>query len=538
MSDFFKDFKNQTIINENWFNKVFSKTGKTEPMDTDFVQMPSGIFIFGQKSSAKEVNTPASIPFLKEFDWKNSKLNFILLPGTEFHAAKINIDLKEQVITYFKGVWESGPFFGKTFQGIFRGSSFQGNFSGPYTDYESHPATFVDGLFHDTTNKGILGLPNTVTLDKAKNKKFNIITIPVGYYLQFRSVNGITGYIKTLKRLDYTDSTFQFEILDGFAGQKTPRTISLPWNYFRQNWKFLEVNPKNPRNIGGLIYVPEGDYIKEIYISSAPATFAAPATGEVQFNPEKQYEFDLSKLPYLNIKALKSDAGEFGDAKAIFKFDSSQELEQFSKIISYIKSGTFSQDIKNVAKAIKYKEVDGYGPFKYLVNIFNGNEGKNIYSLLPQAKKKTGLAEAKGSIGQPNFKLPGEVNKPKNSNKDYWANKKRKPAPVMYNVTAPIEQREALQFGTIPSMQRLNDFIKYFVENMISKEGESNQEAQNLVISRLKTALGTDSMQKAAKQPETDEKGHKQEPGMNDTDFPYMKENVRKSVRNIINDNF
>lgn len=531
--DYFQKFKEQQQTSESLFRNLFSKTGKTQTQATanpDFYQTSNGTFMFGDKSTAKEVNTPALLPYLKTFNWKDSKLGFMFLPGTEFHADKINFDLNTQTISFFKGTWESGPFFGEIFQGVFRGSSFQGKFSGPYSDYESHPTTFIDGLFYDTTNKGILGMPNTITLNNAKNRKFNIITIPAGYYLQFRSVNGISGYIKMIKRLDYTDSTFQMEIMDGFTGQKTPRIISLPWNYFRQNWKFLEINPKNPRNIGGLIHVPDGDYVKEMYISAAPAMFTTPAAGQVQFDPEKKYSFDLEKIPYLKIKSIKGDDGNFTDSKAEFKFDSPQEFEQFTKIVSYINSGTLSQDIKNIAKAVKYGEVDGYGQFKYLSQVFNQNAGHGIL----QGKRKGGLAEApKGNIGGPKFQLPGEVNKTKSNNPTgYYANKKRKPKPVSYTVSEPIEKTESQQFGTIPSMQRLNDFIKYFVENIVDSEGEPKKTVQDLIVSRLKTALGTDVVPK----PET--ATAKPEPGMGDSEIPLMTEAIRSKIRNIINDSF
>lgn len=285
MNDFFKQSREQQEINENLFNRLLGKkTPITPPAQTnkDFYKTPNGMFLFGGKNVAKELNVDAELPLSNdEFDLRNSKLNFMLLPGTKFEAEKITIDLKKQIITFFKGFWESGPFIGQTFQGTFDGSSFQGNFYSRYTDYESHPTTFVNGTFRDTTNKGILGMPNTITLNKAKNRKFNLITIPVGYYLQFRSVNGITGYIKVLKRLDATNSDFRFEVLDGFAGETSPNIVPLTWDYMRQNWNSLLINPKNPRNFAGIINVPDGDAIKEMYVSVAPATFITPAAAPV-----------------------------------------------------------------------------------------------------------------------------------------------------------------------------------------------------------------------------------------------------------------
>lgn len=281
MGDFFENFKKQQQINEGLFDNIFGK--KKEPNVQNNIEKPSfyqredGVFVFGDVSTTLELNADARMPLMTgEFNLKNSKLSFLVLPGTEFHATQMGIDLKKQLVTFFKGDWNSGPFQGKTFQGKFEGSSFVGSFIGPYTNFESNPITFVDGTFRDTTGKGILGMPNTITLEKSKNRKFNLITIPVGHYLQFRSVNGITGYIKVIKRLDGINSSFKFEVLNGFAGKKSPEIISLQWDYFRQNWKLMEINPKNPINFGGLIEVPEGDSIKEMYVSVAPATFITP----------------------------------------------------------------------------------------------------------------------------------------------------------------------------------------------------------------------------------------------------------------------
>ena len=279
MMDYFEQFNKQKEINEGLFGNLFSKTTKVPPapVNKDFYEK-DGLYYFGGVSTTKKINEDAKRYLLtNEFDLRNSNLSFMLLPGTEFHADQILLDLKKQVINFFNGTWNSGPFYGKTFNGTFKGSAFNGAFNGAFGDYESHPTTFVEGTFRDTTGSGLLGMPNTTTLNKAKNRKFNLITIPVGHYLQFRSVNGITGYIKIVKRLDGTNSTFVFEVLDGFKGNTSPVTANYAWDFIRQNWKIMEINPKDPINFGGLINVPPTDSIKELYISTAPATFITPA---------------------------------------------------------------------------------------------------------------------------------------------------------------------------------------------------------------------------------------------------------------------
>ena len=46
---------------------------------------------------------------------------------------------------------------------------------------------------------------------------------------------------------------------------------------FKDGKIVMEINPKDPINFGGLINVPPTDSIKELYISTAPATFITPA---------------------------------------------------------------------------------------------------------------------------------------------------------------------------------------------------------------------------------------------------------------------
>jgi hypothetical protein len=351
-----------------------------------------------------------------------------------------------------------------------------------------------------------------LSLNKAKNRKFNLITIPAGHYLQFRSVNGVSCYVKIIKRLDEVNSNFVFEILDGYKSS-APKTISLPWNHFRQNWKSLEINPQNIRSVAGLIEIPEGDSVKEVYISAAPATFETPSTNIPEVNPNtfeagKKYKFNLSLLPYLNIHTFKGHDGKFKKSEALLTFDSPEELAQFNQVIAYIKTGVLKQDIKNISKAIKYGEVDGYGIYNYLSFIFNNKSGKNIFNLTGKPAKKK-IAEVKF--------IPPTVEKTYSSARPYNA-----PS------NTSIKTNE---FGTAASMQRLNDFVKYFVENIIDDKGVPNKTVQDLIISRLKGALGTNELPAA--------KPTQNGPGMTSDDISSltMKESIRKQVRGIIGDN-
>jgi len=482
MIDYFDQFNKQKEINEGLFGNLFSKTGNTQQasntgntqqaqqtqVNPNFRQEKDGTFVFGGHNTVKETSDAT---YLKYYVWEKSKLKFVVAPETNFKGESISFDLKKEKIYAFKnGIWESGPFIGDYFMNsIFQGSYFKGHFYGKNEDYRSEPYTFAAGSFHDITNTGILGKPNTLSLKGLGTKKFNIITIPPGNMLEFKSVNGKSSYIKVLKRLDKSNSIFQFEVLDGFKSD-IPKIVTKDWQYFLENWDkkgqgILDIN-RNSINIAGLIVIPSGDAInpKEMFISVSTTTTkkTTPTPAASTFVPGKQYTFNLSKIPYLNIQTISGPTGEVSP-DVNFSFDSMQEFGEFNKVTSQINSGALKQDIKNIARAIKYGQIDGYGNFQFLSPIFNNIPGQ----------KAIGLAEAKRATKKFNFP------------------KKTKPA-----ISTPIAQptQEPEKSEEFKSMQNLNNFIKYFVDNINMPDGSPNKEVQDLIISRLKTALGTENM--------------------------------------------
>ena len=496
MLDYFEKFKRQKQLNEGLFDKIFSKD-KTPKAQSNGLEIKDGVFIFNGKSRAETINTRAYIHYLEAFDWKNSNLGFLLFPGTQFNAKHLEVDLKKQELLSFKGIWISGPFYGDFFRGTFgqNGTSFKGKFIGPYTNYEADPRTFMSGTFQDTTESGILGMPNTITI----NGEFNFITIPVGYYFQFRTKNGITGYIKILKRLDAGNSNFKFEVFDGTKNETAPRIIEKTWDEIKMNWNKMTINPASITNIAGLIEInPSKDAVEEVYISSAPSTFkVAPAEQKLEFSPNKAYSYDLSKInfgPNLQIKSLRGENGKvLGNLKPIveFHFKTQEEFEEFKKIADYIKNGTFSQDVANVKRAVDFGEIDGYGKFMPLSQIFS-EPGKNTLSMLP-----------------------------------------KEPVVRQANI---FEEREDTS-GILSSMQRLSDFVKYFVWNITKKTGEPNDAIRQLIISRLKNAIFANP-KKEINKTNTPTSGSNYGAQPSDFKGSYIKESLRKAVRKIIIDNF
>jgi len=518
MMDYFEQFNKQKEINEGLFGNLFSKTGKTQQAQTnsEFYEK-DGLYYFGGYNTAKETSNEIQ---LKYYDWQNSRLKFVISPDTKFKTESIIFDLKQEKIVSFKnGIWEMGPFVGDYFMNsIFQGSYFKGHFYGKNEDYKSEPYTFAAGSFNDITNTGILGKLNTTTMKGLGNKKFNIITIPPGNMIEFKSINGKACYIKVLKRLDKSNSIFKFEVLDGFKSD-VPQVITKDWQYFLENWNkkgqgILDIN-RNSINIAGLITIPSGDAInpKEMFISVSTTTTKKATPAVSTFVPGKQYTFNLSKIPYLNIQTITGPTGEVAP-NVNFSFDSMQEFGEFNKVISQIESGVLKQDIKNIVRAIKYGQIDGYGKFNFLSPIFNNNPGKNTINLdeVRTLKNKFNFPKKTKSIAT-------------------------QPIETKSIATQPIETKEKEHSEEFNSMQRLNNFIKYFVENIIMPDGSPNKQVQDLIISKLKTSLGTENMivttSKSATTTPTSVKS--KITGLGKGPLP---ESLRIEVRTIINDAF
>lgn len=502
MGDFFQQFKKQEQINEGLFSKLFSKGGKADEK-ADVYRDNNGIYHFGENSIAKHASSSdGGDSSILNFDFKNSDaLGFIVEKETKFTADNIIIDFNKQKIVAFMGNWDSGKFIGNKFVGEFSGHMFIGNFMGSYLNYKSDPLTFEGGTFDDTRKQGILGIPNTITVDGLNDSEsFNLITVPVGYSIQMRSANGIDSSIKVLKRLDKENSNFKFEVTDGFSNATSIKDLS--WQDIKMSFKNFSIQKNGSVNIGNLIVAPKGDYIKELYISKSKSTFTTPqskTSAQANASPQvykqgQKYTFNLSEIPLLNITSIRGEKGKFAGSTSpnvSLSFDTPEEFAQFNNIVINIKNGSFANDLKVIAKGIKYGTIDGYGPYDYLKNIFNSKG-----AILKEAKKTT----------KPIVSV----------------------APPSSNVPSVKE-----------SMERLNSFVYYFVENIVTKNGVPNEAAKKTILDKIKLVLKIQPANIVA--PQGQQTSNVNGPGMTPEDIQALfsiKESIRSSVRNIINNSF
>ncbi len=502
MGDFFKQFKRQEQINEGLFSKLFGKSGSNKE-EKDVYEDNNGIYHFGENSTAGRISVErGSVLDVLKFDFKSSdSLRFLVEKETNFNAKQITLNLEESRLTFFKGTWNSGKFIGGQFWGEFSGHLFIGNYMGSNSDYKSDPLTFEKGTFNDRTNQGILGLLNTISADGLNdNESFNLITVPVGYSVQMRSANGIDSSIKILKRLDKDSSDFKFEVTDGFNNTTSIKDLS--WQDIKMSFKNFNIQKNGSVNIGNLIVAPKGDYIKELYISKSKSTFTTPqskTSAQANASPQvykqgQKYTFNLSEIPLLNITSIRGEKGKFAGSTSpnvSLSFDTPEEFAQFNNIVINIKNGSFANDLKVIAKGIKYGTIDGYGPYDYLKNIFNSKG-----AILKEAKKTT---KPIASVAPPSLNVP----------------------------------------SVKESMERLNSFVYYFVENIVTKNGVPNEAAKKTILDKIKLVLKIQPANIVA--PQGQQTSNVNGPGMTPEDIQALfsiKESIRSSVRNIINNSF
>jgi len=215
-----------------------------------------------------------------------------------------------------------------------------------------------------------------------------------------------------------------------------------------------------------------------------------------QFKSNKIYSFNMNKVPVLNLQDL---------GKIYLSFKSPDDFSMFQRILQFIKRGFLENDLNTLQKAIKYGEVDGYGPYQYLSSIFS-SPGNNISKILPGQPYRYGrkISEAAGDI---NFTMP------KNS--------------TLRNPSTEIPER----YTTLESMKRLEMFIKYFVENIVDEKGAPNIAVRNLITNKLKEILGTNKVQNTNPQTKPSSKVQT-EPGTQKQDIVGGEETGEENITN------
>jgi hypothetical protein len=469
---------------EGIFGKLFGKKEKPSEEQKGLVKrVGPNSYMFGENLVKSTNYAPQDI---FSFDWENSQLNFIF--KAKFTAEKLNFNLEKEIITDFEGVWEMGPFKGRTFTGLFSGTLFQGGFIGKNSNFKTHPTNFLGGKFSATDKSGILGIPN-ITQKRTRQKTINLIAIPEKYTLKIISVKGVESFISVVKRLNHSNDDFIYSVTNGYNPQASISSIVVSWEKIRQiyNTNKIKITIGKSTNIADILEIPDGIADLEIIPEGKPIKYSTSFIN-------KELSFDLAKLP-LGIQTIPAEDPQQPRGSKVSIFLPDLEYSKgFNKVISNFKNFSMKGDLTRIKDAILNGVVDGYGEFPYLKELFKNIKGVDLSKVTKKDKEK---------------QIPYDDQ-------------------ILYD-----------------SMKRLNEFVKYFVNRIVTPGTENlDIQAKNYILSQLRDILAINQVFPDKKQePKSggEEKGGGGVAGFI-KDLPSLKESnsleIKKLARKIINDSF
>jgi hypothetical protein len=477
------------------------------------VERKGKTYYFGKNQKERytmEVVSPGDAAMMN-YDWQHSELKYLFEPPLKFIGKQMAFDLKQGILMNFVGKWE-GPFVGNTFAGIYDGESFQGNYKWDNTDFNPSKSTvkekaiaFVDGTFSDRTNTGILGSPNILsTVDN-----FHLIQIPVGYSIEVLTNKQLRHTITVTKRLDGVNSNFTYYAYLGYeAGEQEPLSVTLSWEQIRRDFDNYQIG-LSTKNIPGLLKLQSDESILELKIVKAgtPPAF----TKKESFDDAKTYSEDLPLLSGLksispaNFKNFEVDLGLTDDV----------EFENFLKAKNYINSPQFLKDLETIGKGIDYGKVKNVSKYPELVKIFTpdvlsegfsvdddyGSGGYGDYESVYQnndpvktatfKKLKQNLEAQYKDYFQKYGQYPDEFKEQmKMISKAYGPKKKKR---IVNDPTSNVSatQPQSQKTPEDAALNRLDNFVKYFVEKIQSKTKDikKTQEIKNFIFNAIKQRL-------------------------------------------------
>lgn len=354
--------------NEGLFGKLFSKSGKAQEVK-EFYQTKDRTYVFGGKSTAKDIAIEGgSMYYIEngEYDWKNSRLAFLVSSEVEFHADLLRFDLKRQEVLYFRGDWISGPFLGKEFNGSFAGSRLECEKFMPYdrSYYNASPQTFIKGHIVGN-NKSILGLPYLKTIINTNPTSFHLVQLKDGDNVY------ITDEDNHVFKLGITRSilsTKHNNVWFNSIGREIDFRVVVNWEDVRENYEKYNIEIGKPFNLSSILHISK---IKSFTLEDP--IYCSTLHDKIHLFGET---IDFNKFPQLNIdKQICFDCFGVEDIKPLFEIHDS------------FYNGTFFTELKNIKELLNAGYVNGYGKYGQLKNIFDGNPGENIDYEKEEVKK-------------------------------------------------------------------------------------------------------------------------------------------------------
>lgn len=442
---------------------------------------------------------------IDHYDWVNSPLKFLFDENLKFNGDSISFDFDNGTVVNFdgkKGFWQ-GPFLGGTFESKYLGDSFSGRFFWNNKDFQAKPTAFIEGRFQDITNTGILGMNNVVSATEAQN--FHIIQVPVGYSIEVLTNKQLRHTITVNKRLDATDSNFQYTVYMGYDVTISPDSVIVPWEKIRQFFDEYYVNSKI-KSIPEVLELSSDEQIIELRVLKAgtPPVF----TKKEKFDATKQYFENAGNLS--GLKSLASLGKGFKvNYNLNFKLNNDQEFEAFNKIKGYVDSPRFMQDLDSISTYLNNGIIDNkdIAKFPYLKNIlttevlseaFKNSKSKNVRSFSGRSRAIntfTGqpIKTVSDIIAYLEKKYEADKKAGKNIKAAYekdFSDLQKQISGSKYTMSSDLGSNKSTTVQEKESdvaLGRLQNFVKYFIEKIDA--GNKTNDVKQYIINAIKTKI-------------------------------------------------
>ena len=472
----------------------------------------SGKYFFGSPERyVSSINNALSE--IQTYNWQKSPLKVLFEDPLKFGLREITFDFKEgNVASARDGFW-IGDFVGRFLEADFIGNNFRGQFFANNEDWKSQPTAFISGTFVDNSKTGILGLDNAKKGSESSN--FHLIQLPPNHSIEILTDKQLRHTITCEKRLDITNSNFIYSVYRGYdIDNSSPESVTLPWEAIRENYNSYIVSKKF-KNLPDLFSLNSNEKIIELRVveSGTPPMFKF----KEKFDEKKKYSEDL-----VNLRGLKQVSANIPAKSLKFNFTSQSELDNFSKIKSYINSSQFENDLKKASVYLDNKLIssqDIKSKFPYLINVFTSDVISEATVNLANPRKSYGrktYSSKSGRIKNPitgknfeeayeiadylNQKYKAEIDANGGRKPDAYQKEYRKLYDAVFGAqagtttgtssstdsTSPIEAGGVSKEESVV-LRRVENFVKYFVYKI--DNGKSTNKIRKYFIDLLKAKI-------------------------------------------------
>lgn len=368
------------------FEGLFSSKNQqntTQQGSGQVVKVGDGKYRMGNSVITELKGAPEAV-FLG-YDFEKSSLKWLLDSVFE-GKIEINLSTTPHGLVNFDGKWKSGVFKGKYFGpyseflgGQFGDENSSPNFLGNYENWKVSPHYFFSGVIKNS-NEGVLGYRN-LAFGNIDNS-FNILSIPPGALVTIELNGGVKHTIYCIERIGSGGNMLSYEVVNG----KTEKKYEVSHDWFEIRGKtpteFLKKTNINLQTANKSIEIFGLD-ISEGIVSAVMSSAKTSGVVGSQFKKEEpkekteeelskiQQHYDLSRAPFLGIKKLGGDYyNEQGIlvknnvGRVYFNAPDAEELKQFENVVKNLNNRVLENDFRRLKSWLDAKAITG-APTKY-----------------------------------------------------------------------------------------------------------------------------------------------------------------------------